>query len=293
MQSDAEIQCFTLPGNSMLLDGGAMFGNAPKALWSRWIPADDNNLIPIASRSLLIRNGRYNFLFETGVGAWMPPELKARYGVVENRHRLLESLSEKGLEHTDITHIILSHLHFDHSGGLLAEWNEQDKDLSLLFPNARYITGRKNFERSASPHFRDRASFINGLAALLEGSGRLDLVGEGNFLEIGDIRIEWVESMGHTPGMILSFIHLPAETVFFAGDLAPGQAWVNLPITMGYDRYPERLIEEKQEIFARVYKENARIFYTHDHRYAVSTLEFDNKKKRYIPTNLKEELQIE
>lgn len=137
---------------------------------------------------------------------------------------------------------------------------------------------KKNFERSAAPHFRDRASFIPGLTDLLKDSRRLVLINETDTLDLGETRIEFIESNGHTPGMMLSYIHTPGETILFAGDLAPGHAWVNLPITMGYDRFPEGLIDEKQQVFQRVFDDNAWIFYTHDHMYAASKLEFDEKR---------------
>jgi glyoxylase-like metal-dependent hydrolase (beta-lactamase superfamily II) len=289
---DKQIKLTSLCGNFMKLDGGAMFGNAPKALWQRWIKPDQNNLIDIGSRSLLIESKEYKILFETGLGAYLSPDMKKRFQVLEEGHVLLKSLKEHGIDHSDITHVILSHLHFDHAGGLLKQWEEGSHDLKLLFNNAQYITGKANFERSQSPHLRDQASFIPGLGSLLKKSGRLVLKKDGDTLKLGDISIKFIESNGHTPGMILSDIKANNLSIIFTGDLMPGLPWVNLPITMGYDRNGEQLIDEKLKVLEKVYENNALLFFPHDPVYAVSNLSFDENKKRYLPVNPQKKLHI-
>lgn len=270
----------------MKLDGGAMFGNAPKALWSRWMQPDDRNMITIGSRALLIEISDHKILFETGAGAYLSPDMKKRFQIVESHHVLLESLDRKGLTHEDITHVILSHLHFDHAGGLLKEWEEGRIDGELLFPNAQFVVGKTNFERSRSPHMRDKASFIPGLAGLLEGTDRLKLIKDKDTLSFEGLEIEFIESQGHTPGMILSYIQTQGIKMLFPGDIAPGHAWINLPITMGYDRFPERLIDEKKQVFDRIFKDDAWLFYPHDNTYAASKLLFDDATKKFQPVNL-------
>ncbi|MCK5098084.1 MAG: hypothetical protein KAR45_08265, partial [Desulfobacteraceae bacterium] len=100
-----QIRITSLCGNFMKLDGGSMFGNAPKALWQKWIKPDEQNLIDIGSRSLLIETIEHKILFETGAGAYLSPDMKKRFSVLDDDHILLQSLREHGLEHTDITHI--------------------------------------------------------------------------------------------------------------------------------------------------------------------------------------------
>ena len=273
----------------MKLDGGAMFGNAAKAQWNRWMPADDRNMIPIGSRSLLIETQHHKILFETGTGAYLSPDMKDRFRMAETHHVLLASLARIGFSHEDITHVILSHLHFDHAGGLLKQW-EQGRAPELLFPNAKFHVGKENFDRSGCPHLRDKASFIPGLTRLLEDTGRLTLLNDKDVLDLDDVRIEFAESQGHTPGMMLSHIRTPGQNLFFAGDIAPGHAWIHLPITMGYDRFPECLIDEKMHFLQRVLEENAWVFYTHDPVYAASKVFYDQASNQYSAMDLIKDL---
>ena len=108
------MKLWSILGNSQKLDGGAMFGNAPRAMWSQWSPPDEHNRIALACRALLASPlAGKTVLFETGIGAFFEPKLRERYGVVEGEHVLLESLRAAGFEHEDIDVVVLSHLHFD------------------------------------------------------------------------------------------------------------------------------------------------------------------------------------
>ncbi|TAN09060.1 MAG: MBL fold metallo-hydrolase [Rhodanobacteraceae bacterium] len=266
------MKLYSIEGNTQQLDGGAMFGNAPKAMWSKWIPADAQNRIPLACRCLLATDldGR-NVLFETGIGAFFEPRLRARYGVVEERHVLLESLKAVGLTDADIDVVVLSHLHFDHVGGLLAAW-EEGAPLRLLFPHARYLVGALHWERATHPHPRDRASFVPGVAELLEQSGRLEKVAGEHSRTLGNA-VRFHYSQGHTPGLMLSEIVGPhgKDGVVYCADLIPGIPWVHLPVTMGYDRAPELLIDEKRGFLDDKLARGVRLFFTHDHATALAT----------------------
>ena len=274
-------------GNSQRLDGGAMFGNAPKALWSRWITPDERNRIPLACRCLLVQEPDRNVLFEAGVGAFFEPKMADRFGIVESEHVLLNSLERLGLNHEDIDVVVLSHLHFDHVGGLLSPWQEGEES-KLLFPNARFVVGAEAWERAQSPHPRDRASFIPSLNRQLAESGRLETV-TGERSDVLGEGYRFHRSEGHTPGLLLTEIATQSGPVVFAADLIPGVPWVHLPITMGYDRYPERLIDEKTALLADLVGRSGRLFYTHDPEVAMSKVTLD-ERGRYSATEPMKEL---
>src|SRR5690554_845656 len=227
----------TLEGNSQKLDGGAMFGNAPRALWQRWMQPDELNRIDLGCRAMLVQEPGRNVLVESGVGAFFSPEMRERYGVQQQNHVLLDELARLGLTPDDIDLVVLSHLHFDHAGGLLSAWAE-DEPAQLLFTRADYLVGAEQWQRAQNPHARDRASYIPELNRLLAACGRLHLVETGavshQLLGAG-WRLHW--SHGHTPGLMLPEVELQDGPVLYASDLIPGAPWVHLPITMGYDRF--------------------------------------------------------
>jgi glyoxylase-like metal-dependent hydrolase (beta-lactamase superfamily II) len=272
------MQLLSLEGNTQRLDGGAMFGNCPRPVWEKWAPPDERNRITLACRALLVKEPNRNVLLEAGIGAFFEPKMRERFGVQEERHVLIESLAKAELAPDDIDVIVLSHLHFDHAGGLLTAWKEGEA-LRLAFPKASYVVSEGAWQRANAPHARDRASFIPELQGLLEGTGRLEVVKSGRSNTLGEA-YSFTISEGHTPGLMLTRIEGWREgPITFLGDLVPGVPWVHLPITMGYDRYPELLIDEKKALLDRIVGENGWAFFTHDPHTAAARIERDAKGK--------------
>ena len=151
--------------------------------------------------------------------------------------------------------------------------------MRLLFPNAQFVTGRSHWQRARHPHPRDRASFIPELLDLLESSRRLQLLDQQGHCDLlgPDWRLHW--SDGHTPGQLLPEVTMPDGPIVFAGDLVPGSPWVHLPLTMGYDRFPEGLIEEKERLLDSLLARNGRLVFTHDPRIAMGRVVRDEQQR--------------
>jgi glyoxylase-like metal-dependent hydrolase (beta-lactamase superfamily II) len=253
---------WSIESNRLRLDGGSMFGNAPRNLWEKWCAPDEQNRIELASRTLLLQtdDGR-NVLFETGIGSFFEPKLKQRYGIKENEHMLLSNLAKAGFLENDIHIIILSHLHFDHAGGLLSSYG--DGPMRLLFPKAQIFVGKSHWERALHPHAREKASFIPELHRLLERSGRLTLI-ENSTHPALNFGVSFYRSDGHTIGLLVSLIENEDGPIAFASDLVPGVPWINLPITMGYDRFSELTVDEKKILCQFLHSRQGKLFFTHD-----------------------------
>lgn len=266
-------------GNTQKLDGGAMYGNAPKEIWSKWSPPDEKNRITLACRALLLTtdDGR-RLLFETGIGAFFDPKLRERYGVSGGGHVLLQNLAALGVKPDAIDAVILSHLHFDHAGGMLSAF--EDGAPRLVFPRAQVYVGKRQWERASLPHARDRASYIPALQDLLAASGRLTLVADDGQSDLAPL-VTFRFSDGHTPGLMMSQINLTEGPIVFVADLIPGLPWMHVPITMGYDRYPEKLIEEKDALLADLLARNGRVFFTHDPAVACAWVKRDEKGRYF------------
>lgn len=262
----------TITCNTMRLDGGSMYGHVPKTLWEKWTPADALNRIPLACRSLFLQtdDGR-NILFDVGTGHFFDPKFRDRYGVEGNFH-LLDSLEKIGISEKEIDSIILSHLHFDHVGGLFSAFDQGPT--RLLFPNAKYYVSRAHWDRARKPHLRERASFIPHLIDLLSHSERLVLIDDSTHPDL-DFGLTFDFSNGHTLGMMVSCLNLSSGLLVYASDLIPGLPWIHLPVTMGYDRFPELLVDEKERLLKKLIHGNGRLVFTHDHQIACARISQD------------------
>jgi len=241
------------------LDGGAMMGSVPKVLWEKTNPADDSNRIRLALRCLLLDNGQNRVLIETGMGSKITDKTRDMFDVNQPKHPLREKLAEAGYSPDDITHVVNSHLHFDHCGGN----TEFGKDGNIVpaFPNAVYCISEQNWGAALNPNPRDRASYLKENYMPLEEHKMLKLIPE--YSEIVP-EISTIPANGHTPGQQLIKISGNGETMLFCGDLVPLRSHLNLPWIMGYDLNAQLTLNEKNILLNEAAENSWWLFFTHD-----------------------------
>lgn len=247
------------------LDGGAMFGVIPKVLWQKTNPPDEVNRIKMSTRNLLLESDSKKILIDTGMGDKWDEKLKNIYAVDQN-FSMNSALAQKGLRAYDITDVILTHLHFDHTGGSTIL---KDGELEPAFPNAKYYVQKQNFDWAINPSDRDKGSYIKENFLPLYQEGLLNLIsGKENF----DDEIEFFIINGHTFSQQMVKISDASNTFLFCADLIPTFAHIPLPYIMGYDLQPLVTLEEKKKILKQVLEEDWKLFFGHDPEIAFATV---------------------
>lgn len=271
-----DMQFNTLETGKFTLDGGAMFGHVPKALWEKKISPDEHNCIPLGLRCLLVRSSKYNLLIDSGMGSKWDEKLAGRFSL--NVIDWESLLKPAGLCADDITHVLMTHLHFDHAGGL-TKFDENGECVSV-FKNAEVLISQENFEYAQSPALREKASYQEMNWKCLEISGQIRLQPLPKVGELLEVLPDcWVmRSDGHTVGQQIPVIKTSTNVVGFCGDLIPTAHHCPLTWGMGYDCSPSILETEKANFLERANKENWSLILEHDPKQAVVAVEKQNLK---------------
>ncbi|MDB3868784.1 MBL fold metallo-hydrolase [Candidatus Marinimicrobia bacterium] len=241
------------------LDGGAMMGSVPKVLWEQSNPADELNRINLSLRCLLLDNGSRRVLIETGMGNKFNEKFKSMFAVEQPPYPLSDTLSEKGYSIENITDVILTHLHFDHSGGALSL--DENSQLVPTFPNAKYHISESNWDTGFAPNPRDRASYLQENYLPLRGAGVLNLIADNSEILPG---ISSYCVNGHTTGQQLVKVESGRDVLVFCSDLIPLRSHLKLPWIMGYDLNALLSLEEKTKFLHQAAKGDWWLFFYHD-----------------------------
>jgi len=265
------------------LDGGAMFGVVPKAIWNKTNPADANNLCTWAMRCLLIEDGKRLILIDTGIGNKQDERFFSHY-YLHGDSTIDSSLAKLGFHRDDITDVFLTHLHFDHVGGAIKR--EGDK-LVPAFKNAVYWSNDRHWDWAVNPNDREKASFLKENILPIQESGRLKFVeAHDNVKFTDDIAIRFV--YGHTESMMLPLIKYKEREILYMADLLPSVGHIPLPYVMAYDMFPLQTLTEKKVFLNEAVAKNYVLFLEHDPINECCTLQQTEKGVRLAETfNLK------
>jgi glyoxylase-like metal-dependent hydrolase (beta-lactamase superfamily II) len=265
------------------LDGGAMMGSVPKVLWNKTNPADKLNRIDLAMRCVLLDDGENIVLIETGIGNKFDTKFSSIFEINNKSNTLSDTLQLYGYIHSNVTHVIMTHLHFDHSGG--ATTIDDNGELITTFPNAKYYISNKNWLAALNPNLRDKASYLKENFIPIELNGQLELI-EGNTEILPGLSTH--EANGHTSGQQLVKIDSMGETLLFCGDLIPLRSHLNPPFIMGYDLNASKTLEEKIDLLDLASKNEWWLWFYHDPKtIAVKVRKNTNSKYEVIKEVLK------
>jgi glyoxylase-like metal-dependent hydrolase (beta-lactamase superfamily II) len=249
---------YTIDAGFLALDGGAMFGIVPKPLWEPQIPADERNRIPLNTRCLLLESSDRLILIDNGVGDKFNSKLQDIYAIDQERANLHRSLKKAGFTPSDVTDIVLTHLHFDHCGGSTQRSNDR---LELVFKNARHYVQQAHWDWAMKPNDREKASFLPENLGPLEASGQLELL-DGETELFPGVQVYPVN--GHTEAQQIVKISGPEGTLVYVADLLPTAAHLPLAWIMGYDVRPLVSIEEKKRFINDAVEGGWTLFFEHD-----------------------------
>lgn len=253
------MKIFPIETGHFKLDGGAMFGVVPKSLWSKQYPADQNNMIDMVMRCLLVVNGDKVILFNNGIGDKQSEKFFSHFYLSGNES-LLSSLASVGYKPEDVTDMFLTHLHFDHCGGSVI-YNNDSSNYELMFPNAQYYISESQWNWALNSNKRESASFLIENIKPIEQSGHLRLFRRGDVL-FSDIEIRMFN--GHTEGQAIPFINYKNKTLVFCSDVLPTKAHVPLPWVMSYDTRPLITLDEKEALLKEAAANKYILFMEHD-----------------------------
>ncbi|MDO7172104.1 MBL fold metallo-hydrolase [Mariniflexile sp. AS56] len=255
---------YPINAGNFKLDGGAMFGVVPKALWQSTNPADANNMIDLTARCLLIEDGNRLILIDTGMGTKQSSKFYGYYHLWGD-HTLDGSLKKHGFHRDDITDVFMTHLHFDHCGGCI-NWNSNKTGYEPAFKNAKFWSNKDHWHWATQPNSREKASFLKENILPMQDSGQLQFttVPSGDMLLNSELGFDIFFADGHTDKQMIPLIKYKNKTIAFMADLLPTAGHLPLPYVMGYDTRPLLTLTEKEKFLNIAASNNYYLFLEHD-----------------------------
>jgi glyoxylase-like metal-dependent hydrolase (beta-lactamase superfamily II) len=274
------MKIYPIEAGNFKLDGGAMFGVVPKTIWQKTNPADDNNLIDIATRCMLIEDGNRLILIDNGMGNKQSDKFFGYYSLWGN-HSIDASLEKYNFHRDDITDVFMTHLHFDHCGGSVI-WNKDKTGYEVAFKNAKFWSNKDHWEWATNPNPREKASFLKENILPMQESGQLHFIDKpiGNFGVSENLGFGIFYADGHTDKMMIPKIQYQDKTICFMADLLPTAGHLPLPYVMGYDTRPLLTLPEKEKFLREAAQNNYFLWLEHDAHNQIITVEETEKGVR-------------
>jgi glyoxylase-like metal-dependent hydrolase (beta-lactamase superfamily II) len=271
---------YPIESGNFKLDGGAMFGVVPKSLWQRTNPADNDNMIDIAARCLLIEDGNKLTLIDTGMGNKQSDKFFGYYYLWGN-HSIDNSLKQFGFHRNDITDVFMTHLHFDHCGGSV-QWNKDRTGYEPAFKNAQFWSNQDHWKWATQPNNREKASFLKENILPMEESGQLKFTAlpEQDVLKNSALGFDIFFANGHTDKQMIPMINYKGKTICFMADLLPTAGHLPIPFVMGYDTRPLLTLDEKEKFLNLAADNNYYLFLEHDAHNEIITVKHTEKGVR-------------
>ena len=262
------MKLFTIVPENFKMDGGACFGVVPKSIWSKHVPCDDNNMINMSSRCLLIDTGDRRILIDTGLGNKQSEKYYSYFHLFD-RVGLEKAIESQGYKPEDITDVILTHLHFDHVGGAV-KWTKDGETPVPVFPNASYYCSKAQWETANNPNPREKASYFPENYMALYKDGRLELIHDNTaFCKGIDLEIK----NGHTLGQIIPFVNYNGRTLVYMADFISSVFNIPLAYVPSYDVDPVKSMDEKDEFLKRAVEKDYVLFFEHDYYHECCSLQ--------------------
>ncbi len=276
------MKLYSIIADNWKMDGGTIFGVVPKSIWTKHCPSDENNLVKVTTRCLLIETNDKLILIDTGMGNKRKDrfyEFKYLFGDVD----ITDSLKDHGFTADDITDVIFTHLHDDHCGGSIKY--DEEKNPVICFKNAQFWCSEDQYKLLLNPNKREIASFYEDNILAIKEAGKLNLITEeqelfkGIFIKIFN---------GHTQGQIIPIIKKENKTLAFTADFIPSSAHISLPYIASFDMQPLLVLKEKEEFLEKAFENDYILFFEHEYENECCTL--SKTKKGYTA---KEKFKLE
>ncbi len=273
---------FFLHDGEFWLDGGGYFGVVPKVIWSKLVTPDEKNRVVLKSNPMLIKTPSHNVLVDPGLGNKYTEKQK-KIWKIKNEPSVVESLAAIGLTPDDIDVVVLTHLHFDHSGAC-TRFDEAGRVVPT-FRRAKHFIQRGEWEDATHPDERTKGTYF------LENYVPLQEAGLVEFLD-GDAEIvpgvSVVVTGGHTKHHQIIFARSQGKTAVYLGGIVSSVNHIKIAYTMAFDLYPVEVMEWRRKLYPKAIEENWIICLEHDPQYPAIYIRRGEKDYTFEPYNFGE-----